>query len=108
MEYTVETAMEKVRQVLEEAEMYRHAVSVLNFDKETICPPEGLEEQGEVEAYLENRMFRLLKQEDFIEAGEFLYQNEEELDEFDKVLARRLHRSHLQTKFIASGKLLPL
>ena len=100
MEYTVETALSRVREVLKEAEIYQHAVHVLNFDLETICPPKAMEEQGEVIAYMGNRAFRLLKQEDYIEAFTYLYQHRSELSPLDAAMAEMLMRDHDRTKNI--------
>ncbi|MBP3218530.1 MAG: carboxypeptidase M32 [Lachnospiraceae bacterium] len=89
-----------VKDTLREAQNYEHAVHVLNFDQETICPPAGVEEQGEVAAFLQNQAYRLLKTDAFIQAAEKLYAHREALSEFDRVLAERLHRDYKKTKNI--------
>ena len=93
--------LEKVKQVLAEAEKYDHAASVLNYDQETICPSGGIEEQGEVTAFLQNQSFRLLKDGSFIEAAEALYRDRAGLGELDRALADQLHRNYLETKNIS-------
>ena len=101
MQSTLEQKLEIVKKTLDEADMYLHACSVLNFDQETICPEKGMEEQGEVAAFLENKAFQLKKAPDFIEAAEYLYQNREELGEFDRTLAEQLHREYQKTRNIS-------
>ena len=86
--------------MLEKAETYAHATRVLQYDLETICPPEGMEKQGNVMASLANEAFKLLKQLEFIEAAESLYKSRDELDEADRVLVEQLHRDYVRTKNI--------
>ncbi len=102
---------EKIRQqlklvhgVLEKVRSYQHAMSILSFDQETICPEKGMEEQGEVTAFLGAEAFRLRKDRAFIEAAEALYEDREELDPLDRVLVSSLHRAYLQTKNITPEK----
>lgn len=89
-----------VNQVLTNAETYDHAVRIINYDQETICPPKAMEEQGHVMAVLQNQAFRLRKDPEFIRAGEYLFQHIEELGDFDQALAKSLHRDYLRTKHI--------
>ena len=98
MSVELETKLEKVRSVLAEARNYRHASALLSFDQETICPSKGMEEEGEVSAFLENQAFKLMKDEAFIADAEYLYAHKDELDECDRVMARQLHREYLKTK----------
>lgn len=98
MEPYLETALEKVRAVCKEAETYNHAVGVLNFDLETVCPPEGMEEQGELIAFLGNQRFRLMKQDAFVETMNVLFAHRAELEPLDRALAESLHRSWEKTK----------
>ena len=90
-----------VKKTLRDVESYEHACRVLNFDQETICPAEGMEEQGEVRAFLSNKAFELIKQPSFTEAAEYLYQHKDEIDgEPDRILADDLHREYLKIKNI--------
>ena len=89
-----------VNATLSEAELYEHACHVLNFDQETICPVKAMEEQGEVNAFLSNKAFRLKKAPAFIAGAEYLYAHREEFGEFDRVLAESLHREYQKTKNI--------
>ncbi|MBQ8935131.1 MAG: carboxypeptidase M32 [Oscillospiraceae bacterium] len=98
MEWNIETALARVKAVLKEARRYQHAVSVLNFDQETICPPAAMEEQGETIAFLGNQSFRLTKQEDFIQAANDLYDHREELEPLDRAMAESLRRTYDKTK----------
>ena len=71
MQNTVlEEKLNKVREILKTAQQYDHAVNVLMYDQETICPPDAMEEQGETMAFLSNQSYRLIKDPAFIEAAE--------------------------------------
>jgi len=101
---TLETSHGTVVDTLKTARIYEHAASIINYDQETICPPKGMEEQGEVQAYLANQAFRLTKDEKFVAAAEDLYAHRDELDPLDKILAVNLHRSYMKTKNISADR----
>ncbi|MEE1114662.1 MAG: carboxypeptidase M32 [Eubacterium sp.] len=90
-------ALDYVLETLTTAEYYGHTVSILNYDRETICPEKAIEEQGDLMAFMENQAFRLLKDPHFIEEGEYLYAHRNELSEGLRVLAELLHRDYLKT-----------
>jgi carboxypeptidase Taq len=77
---TLEQKLQHVKQTLALAEKYDHAVNVLSYDQETICPIDAMEEQGEVWAFLNNQSYKLIKDPAFIEAAEYLYEHREEAD----------------------------
>ncbi len=95
---TTTEALSYVTKVLEQVDLYRHASSIVQYDMETICPPKGMARQGEVGAFLANQAFRLMKDPAFVEAAEVLYAGREELNEFERTLAEKLHREYLRTR----------
>lgn len=90
----VQKNLEYVRSVLTDVRKYINAANVVSFDLETVCPPKGLDEQGEVCAFLENQAFKLKKDPAFSAAAEFLYTHREELPELDRLMAESLHREY--------------
>ena len=94
----LEQKLQHVKQTLALAEKYDHAVNVLSYDQETICPIDAMEEQGEVWAFLNNQSYKLIKDPAFIEAAEYLYEHRSDLEELDRVMAEQLHRNYLQSK----------
>ena len=96
--------LDYVQAVLKEAEMYAHASRILTYDQETICPEKGMEEQGEITAFLQNQVFKLQKQAKFEEAMLYLYDHRDELEEFDRVCAEQLYRDYAKTKNITAEK----
>ena len=94
----LEQKLQYVKQILTTAEQYDHAVNILSYDQETICPPDAMEQQGEVLAFLSNLSYKLIKEPAFIEAAEYLYEHRSELEELDRVMAEQLHRNYLQSK----------
>ena len=93
-------SLEKIKNILTEIRTYDHAVGVLSYDQQTICPPEGKAEQGEIMAFLSNRSFELKKDEEFIRAALDIFEHRDELDELDRRLAVSLHRNYLREKNI--------
>ncbi len=92
---------EIVDKTLKEVETYYHAINVLSFDLETICPSKGMEDQGDLITFLDDKAFRLLKDSSYIKAAEYLYNHINELDnEYKKRLALHLHRDYNATKNI--------
>lgn len=100
MNASLEKSLKTVYATLEEAERYQHASRVLGFDQQTICPPLGMEEQGETSAFLSNKAFQLSKSKKFISAAEDLYAKRKSLNEWDRTLAESLHRDYLRNKNI--------
>jgi carboxypeptidase Taq len=89
-----------VSKVLDEAENYGHALHILNYDLETICPPAAREKQGELGAFFSLQYFKLVKSKKFIASCEELYQHKDELEPLDQVLACQMHRYYMHTKNI--------
>ena len=65
--------LELVKKTLRAAEVYEHAWHIVNFDRETICPPGAVEEKGELAAFLEGKAFEIRKSADFTAAFHRLY-----------------------------------
>ena len=93
-------ALEQLDTILKEEALLTHAASCVQFDMETLCPPAGMAEAGEVISYLGNQVFKLRKQPAFREAAALIYEHRDELDEAGRVLADLLHRDEMQTKNI--------
>ena len=93
--------LKDIYSVLDNVRSYQHACRILSFDQQTVCPPKAMEEQGEVQAFLENKAFCLLTSDEFTRKAEQLYENRDSLmDERDRSLALMLHREHMKTKNI--------
>ncbi len=92
--------LDLVKETLRKAEVYRHAAKVIGYDRETICPPKALEEEGKLTAFLGSEAFKLTKAEEFINAAEYLYEHREGLGELDRVMAEHLHRVYEKVKNI--------
>ncbi|MBR0173076.1 MAG: carboxypeptidase M32 [Lachnospiraceae bacterium] len=97
MEKELKKHLRIVNEALDTAEMFQHAHRLVDFDRQTVCPPKGLERQGEIGAFLGNRAFTILKDKKFIKSAEVLYKNRADLGKYDSILAGALHRNHLRT-----------
>ena len=109
MDKKLEKQFEIVMETMRKAGIYQHAVSVLQYDMETICPPKAMEEQGEVSAFLGTEAFRLYKDEKFIKAAEYCYKHrfgsgsaeapgEDGLSEMQRTLIEAWNRENNKTK----------
>ena len=92
----LEEKLRLVKDTLKNAEKYDHAANVLMYDQETICPPDGMEEQGEITAMLSTESYKMIKAPAFTEAAEYLYEHRAELQELDRVMAEQLHREYIK------------
>ncbi|MCR5639897.1 MAG: carboxypeptidase M32 [Lachnospiraceae bacterium] len=93
--------LEAIHRTAELFEKYSHAVRVLQYDLETICPKEGMEEQGETIAFFGNEAYKLMKTEEFMAEVEAAYQEmDESWDSFDRALVRELYQSQLKNSKI--------
>ncbi len=89
-----------MKKVLDEAGIFEHAYRVINFDLETICPPDAMEEQGDLVAYLANRRFHLLHSKKFLETAEYLHAHRKELSLQEKAMVDSFYRDYQWTKNI--------
>ncbi len=94
--------LQTIYSVLDEVRIYEHACRVLQYDQETICPPEGMENQGKTAAFLGTKAYELTKKQDYIDAVEALYVVRDELNDFDKALIEVLHTEYSNTRFITA------
>ena len=101
MRSETQQALHKIRETLTEAARYDHAGSLLTFDMETICPPKAMEEQGDLVSFIENKAFSLRHTPEFEDQVRTLYQNREDLEDTDRILAESLFREMEKTKNIS-------
>ena len=87
-----------MHKTLEESDIYLHALSVMQFDMETLCPDKGIEQEGETIAALSNKMFRLQHRQAFIKALEYLKDHRDELEPQDALAVRIYYEGYLKEK----------
>ena len=91
-----------VNRTMEEIKLYKQAGKLISFDRQTICPREGIQREGEVSVFLQNRAYALTKDRQFTGSVKALYKHREELSPLDRVLACALYRDYLRTKNIST------
>lgn len=111
MSEKLKSSLNLVKSVLKEVRIYNQASAVLGFDQQTICPSAGMEEEGNVSAFLSNKAFTLQKGQEYIDACQYIYDHRSELTadvcgsetaaEFDRCLAESLHRDFAREKNIS-------
>ena len=84
--------------ILEKERTYSHALGVMYFDLETICPDKAKEDESDVLDYFANRSFKLKNSDRAKSLIVELYARRDELDELDKVLIDKEYEEYLKTK----------
>ncbi|MBP5270678.1 MAG: carboxypeptidase M32 [Clostridia bacterium] len=89
---TVGEIVAKLREKLALIEKYEHALSIVNFDFETVCPGRAKEDESEVINLLDGELFALLSSEEMKSLILELYRRRDELDDpLDRTLAEHLY-----------------
>lgn len=100
MNKETERQLSVFHKTLDECEIYGHALAVMQFDMETICPEQAVEQEGETIAALSNKVFRLQRKQSFLKAMEYLYGRQDELVEQDALAVRLYYERYLKEKNI--------
>lgn len=100
MEQKTQEALDRVYKVREQCRTYVHAAGIIQFDKETVCPPAAMAEQGEVASLLDNKAYALTKEQSYIDDMNYLYEHREELDVWDQENVELFHRDFEKEKNI--------
>ncbi|MCR5031773.1 MAG: carboxypeptidase M32 [Lachnospiraceae bacterium] len=88
---------------LEKAGVYDHAGHIVQFDMETACPRDAMEEQADLVAYLNNQVFKLTHTKAFIAAVDHLHAHEEELSVHEKAMVDSFYRMFRRTRDIPAS-----
>ena len=81
----------RLGKLMEEMENLQHIRAVLSFDSETICPLGGQEEDSRDIVYLSDKIFAILKSEEFQSLVKELYESNDG-DEYSRRLVTLLYR----------------
>ena len=92
--------LEELKEILKKAELFSHAISILNFDVETIAPKEALEDENNTINYFANEYFKMLNNEHVNGLIVFLYDHKNQLEYYDQLLIDKLYDSYLKSKNI--------
>lgn len=94
--------LELLKEKLELIKKYGHALSLLNFDFETICPKDSREDESEVINFFSNELFKIETSDEFIDLLLKVYSKREEIsDPLDLSLIEKLYEGYLKTKNIS-------
>ena len=89
--------LEAINKTMELFEKYKHAVCILQYDMETICPKEGMEAQGETIAFFSNEAFKLIKDPAFEEHVKAAYaEMDDSWNEFDRAMVTDTYKGLLK------------
>ncbi len=96
----INNKLTELKEILNKARLYRHAIALLNFDAETIAPKEALEDENNTINYFSNELFKLLNNDNVNNLIVELNDNKNQLDYYDKLLIDKLYESYLKDKNI--------
>ena len=96
--------LEKLKSFLKREQDLTRAARILEFDRSTVCPPNGQDGVGESLVELQNLIFAVRKDPQFIELAEELYAGRNELGEAAGCLVENLHREYRRNVRISPEK----
>lgn len=97
----MEKKLNKLKETLKLAKLYRHALGIIYFDFETIVPEKGREEESDVLNFLDNELFKILNNEETKKLIVDLNNHKEELkNPTDQALIDKLYKKYLKEKNI--------
>ena len=96
----INNKLDELKNILKKAELFNHAISILNFDVETIAPKDALEDENETINYFSNEYFKMLNNDNVNSLIVYLHDNIKRLDYYDQLLIEKLYESYLKSKNI--------
>ena len=96
--------MESLLNRLREIERYREAARLVQVDIETVCPSDGMEEEGEIAAFLEKKAYLLRREAGYEKDVLSIRERYDELTGLEKVLSDTVYNRYLKEKNISPEK----
>lgn len=101
---TTKQNLETLNQILAEYDRYSHAIRVISFDRQTICPKKAREDEDETINFLETQAYKITKSSEYISAVKDLHEHLAELDPLDQRLVNLLYKSIANKEKISPEK----
>ena len=93
-----------IREVMADVKRYDHAARLIEFDQNTACPEDGLEEEGETMVCLRAHIYKRMHEEAFVQAVENTYERRDSLDVRDRRMIEWLYRDRCRTADFSSDQ----
>ena len=90
----------ELKEILNKANFYRHAINILYFDVETIAPKDALEDENNTMNYFSNELFKIINNDHVNNLIIDLNKEKDNLEYYDKLLIEKLYESYLKEKNI--------
>ena len=90
----------ELKEILNKANFYRHAINILYFDVETIAPKDALEDENNTMNYFSNELFKIINNDHVNNLIIDLNKEKDNLDYYDKLLIEKLYESYSKNKNI--------
>lgn len=101
---SIEKKLNDLKNILKEAEKFKNAALSLETDIQTLCPTDAIEEEGEIAVFLENKEYLLRRTWEYTDDLLFLYEQKDELSEWDRALIESAFRQYLRESSITPEK----
>ena len=88
----VQKNLDTLLDILKSIEHLEHTIHVLNFDMETICPKEGMDDMVRDITIYQGKIFEAMKSEEYLSAVKALYPERESLTPYQSRLVTLLLR----------------
>ena len=92
--------LNELKEILNKANFYRHAINILYFDLETIAPKDALEDENNTMNYFSNELFKIINNDHVNNLIIDLNKEKDNLDYYDKLLIEKLYESYSKNKNI--------
>lgn len=91
----------ELKKRMEHIRKYAHALAILSFDFETVCPKDGYDDQSQIIDFFSNESFKLLNDKEMQNLIVSLYEKKSQIEnELDKRLVEKLYKNYLKKKNI--------
>ena len=96
----VNEKLKELKDILSKAKIYIHALNVICFDVDTICPKDALENEYNTIEYFSNELFKMLNNDKVNKLVVELYNEKDKLDKYDRLLIEKKYEEYLKSKNI--------
>lgn len=92
--------LKRLYRILAKVERLSHCIHVINYDMETACPTEGMEDDSKDVIALQGQIFALEKSEEYINLIKELHEHEDELKPYDAKLIKELYKDYKRNEHV--------
>lgn len=95
MNQQIKNHLETLNSLLDEIKRYSHCYALMSYDRETVCPVNAQENEGDTLQFLSAKVFAITNSDEYIACVKYLHDHIDELETIDQRLVTLLYRSYL-------------